>query len=191
MAVFKLTGHFFAIVGESLTILQSELKHQRKLVRSLKKKSLWSRNLEEVYDCESLFFFFYNFWKYKLWFGIFSKQFILMVLLSYVLKDLFQFMNCLCNASLKFHCLKWMLSGFPDMNSSIGLSTSEITCKMWVMKNLISYNCYYLLQDPLECFCWSIINIILFDNILPFADCGEACRCCYLHISRDLGSIWK
>lgn len=29
-------------------ILQSELKHQRKLVRNLKKKSLWSKNLEEV-----------------------------------------------------------------------------------------------------------------------------------------------
>ncbi|XP_065881666.1 protein PSK SIMULATOR 2-like [Euphorbia lathyris] len=34
--------------GESLTILLSELKQQRKLVRSLKKKSLWSKNLEEV-----------------------------------------------------------------------------------------------------------------------------------------------
>lgn len=33
-------------------ILQSELKQQRKLVRSLKKKSLWSKNLEEVYDYE-------------------------------------------------------------------------------------------------------------------------------------------
>ncbi|KAH7669033.1 hypothetical protein IHE45_11G050100 [Dioscorea alata] len=35
---------------ESLMILQSELKHQRKLVRSLKKKSLWSRSLEEVVE---------------------------------------------------------------------------------------------------------------------------------------------
>ncbi|GAV56753.1 DUF668 domain-containing protein/DUF3475 domain-containing protein, partial [Cephalotus follicularis] len=34
--------------GESLTILQAELKQQRKLVRTLKKKSLWSRNLEEI-----------------------------------------------------------------------------------------------------------------------------------------------
>ncbi|XP_043712423.1 protein PSK SIMULATOR 2-like isoform X2 [Telopea speciosissima] len=34
--------------GENLMILQSELKHQRKLVRSLEKKSLWSKNLEEV-----------------------------------------------------------------------------------------------------------------------------------------------
>ncbi|XP_011074996.1 uncharacterized protein LOC105159583, partial [Sesamum indicum] len=34
--------------GESLTMLQSELKHQRKLVRSLKKKSLWSKSLEQV-----------------------------------------------------------------------------------------------------------------------------------------------
>ncbi|XP_017248779.1 protein PSK SIMULATOR 2 isoform X2 [Daucus carota subsp. sativus] len=36
--------------GEGLVILQSELKHQRKLVRSLKKKSLWSRSLEEVVE---------------------------------------------------------------------------------------------------------------------------------------------
>ncbi|XP_048332040.1 protein PSK SIMULATOR 2 [Ziziphus jujuba] len=36
--------------GESLTILQSELKQQRKLVRGLKKKSLWSRNLEEIVE---------------------------------------------------------------------------------------------------------------------------------------------
>ena len=43
-------------------MLHSELKHQRKLVRSLKKKSLWSRNLEEVCDYES---FFYNFGKDK------------------------------------------------------------------------------------------------------------------------------
>lgn len=35
-------------------ILQSELKQQRKLVRSLKKKSLWSRTLEEVYNYELL-----------------------------------------------------------------------------------------------------------------------------------------
>ncbi|XP_027355068.1 uncharacterized protein LOC113864981 isoform X2 [Abrus precatorius] len=36
--------------GESITIFQSELKHQRKLVRSLKKKSLWSRSLEEIVE---------------------------------------------------------------------------------------------------------------------------------------------
>ncbi|XP_043809210.1 protein PSK SIMULATOR 2 isoform X3 [Manihot esculenta] len=36
--------------GESLTILQGELKQQRKLVRSLKKKSLWSKNLEEIME---------------------------------------------------------------------------------------------------------------------------------------------
>uniref|UniRef100_A0A1D1YLI5 Elongation factor 4 n=1 Tax=Anthurium amnicola TaxID=1678845 RepID=A0A1D1YLI5_9ARAE len=36
--------------GEKLTILHSELKHQRKLVKSLKKKSLWSRNSEEVVE---------------------------------------------------------------------------------------------------------------------------------------------
>ncbi|XP_073225431.1 protein PSK SIMULATOR 2-like isoform X2 [Cicer arietinum] len=36
--------------GESITIFQSELKHQKKLVRNLKKKSLWSRNLEEIVE---------------------------------------------------------------------------------------------------------------------------------------------
>ncbi|KAJ7957876.1 DUF668 family protein [Quillaja saponaria] len=36
--------------GESLTIFQSELKHQKKLVRSLQKKSLWSINLEEIVE---------------------------------------------------------------------------------------------------------------------------------------------
>ncbi|BAT77683.1 uncharacterized protein HKW66_Vig0094400 [Vigna angularis] len=36
--------------GESITMFQSELKHQRKLVRSLKKKSLWSRTLEEIVE---------------------------------------------------------------------------------------------------------------------------------------------
>ncbi|KAI3410718.1 uncharacterized protein J3R85_018482 [Psidium guajava] len=36
--------------GEGMSMLQSELKHQRKLVRSLKKKSLWSRSLEEIIE---------------------------------------------------------------------------------------------------------------------------------------------
>ncbi|KAL3845329.1 hypothetical protein ACJIZ3_002732 [Penstemon smallii] len=36
--------------GETLTMLLSELKHQRKLVRSLKKKSLWSKSLEQVVE---------------------------------------------------------------------------------------------------------------------------------------------
>ncbi|KAF5174945.1 putative elongation factor G, partial [Thalictrum thalictroides] len=36
--------------GESLVILHSELKNQRKLVRGLKKKSLWSKSLEEVME---------------------------------------------------------------------------------------------------------------------------------------------
>ncbi|KAJ0024839.1 hypothetical protein Pint_09370 [Pistacia integerrima] len=36
--------------GETLMILQSELKQQKKLVRSLKKKSLWSRKLEEIME---------------------------------------------------------------------------------------------------------------------------------------------
>ncbi|KAH6796339.1 hypothetical protein C2S51_037325 [Perilla frutescens var. frutescens] len=36
--------------GETLAMLQSELKHQRKLVRGLKKKSLWSKTLEQVVE---------------------------------------------------------------------------------------------------------------------------------------------
>ncbi|KAD2393332.1 hypothetical protein R6Q59_012339 [Mikania micrantha] len=36
--------------GESLTILHSDVKHQRKVVRNLKKKSLWSKSLEEVVE---------------------------------------------------------------------------------------------------------------------------------------------
>ncbi|KAH7567127.1 hypothetical protein ACOSP7_011139 [Xanthoceras sorbifolium] len=36
--------------GETLTILHTDLKQQRKLVRSLRKKSLWSRNLEEIME---------------------------------------------------------------------------------------------------------------------------------------------
>lgn len=36
--------------GESVMMLQSELKHQKKLVRSLKKKSLWGKSLEEVVE---------------------------------------------------------------------------------------------------------------------------------------------
>lgn len=36
--------------GDSLAILRAELKSQRKHVRSLKKKSLWSKNLEEVME---------------------------------------------------------------------------------------------------------------------------------------------
>ncbi|KAK1388541.1 Protein PSK SIMULATOR [Heracleum sosnowskyi] len=36
--------------GEGLSKLYSELKHQRKLVKGLKKKSLWSKSLEEVVE---------------------------------------------------------------------------------------------------------------------------------------------
>ncbi|KAL6207552.1 hypothetical protein ACLB2K_018509 [Fragaria x ananassa] len=36
--------------GDSLTMLQSELKQQRKLVRTLKKKSLWAKNLDEIVE---------------------------------------------------------------------------------------------------------------------------------------------
>ncbi|KAF5948074.1 hypothetical protein HYC85_014031 [Camellia sinensis] len=40
----------YLVKGESVMILQSELKNQRKLVRSLKNKSLWDRSLEEVVE---------------------------------------------------------------------------------------------------------------------------------------------
>nr|XP_043636801.1 protein PSK SIMULATOR 2-like isoform X2 [Erigeron canadensis] len=36
--------------GESLSILVSDVKHQRKLVRNLKKKSLWSKSLDEIVE---------------------------------------------------------------------------------------------------------------------------------------------
>ncbi|KAJ9542413.1 hypothetical protein OSB04_028919, partial [Centaurea solstitialis] len=36
--------------GESLMILQNELRQQRKLVKNLKKKSLWSKSLDEVVE---------------------------------------------------------------------------------------------------------------------------------------------
>ncbi|XP_073035676.1 protein PSK SIMULATOR 2-like isoform X2 [Primulina eburnea] len=36
--------------GESLAMLQSELKHQRKLVKSSKKRSLWSKSLEQILE---------------------------------------------------------------------------------------------------------------------------------------------
>ncbi|KAI4389976.1 hypothetical protein MLD38_002135 [Melastoma candidum] len=36
--------------GEGLTLLHNEVKHQRKLVRSLKRKSLWSKTLEEIME---------------------------------------------------------------------------------------------------------------------------------------------
>ena len=35
-------------VGDGLSILRAELKSQKKQVKHLKKKSLWSRSLEEV-----------------------------------------------------------------------------------------------------------------------------------------------
>ncbi|CAI9778135.1 unnamed protein product [Fraxinus pennsylvanica] len=38
------------IAGDSLAILRAELKNQKKHVKSLKKKSLWSRILEEVME---------------------------------------------------------------------------------------------------------------------------------------------
>nr|XP_027093682.1 uncharacterized protein LOC113714081 [Coffea arabica] len=42
--------YLFVFVGDSLAILRAELKSQRKHVRSLKKKSLWSKILEEVME---------------------------------------------------------------------------------------------------------------------------------------------
>lgn len=36
--------------GETVMMLQSELKHQKKVVRSLKRKSLWAKSLEEVVE---------------------------------------------------------------------------------------------------------------------------------------------
>lgn len=39
---------YFWLVGDSLAILRGELKSQKKHVKSLKKKSLWSKILEEV-----------------------------------------------------------------------------------------------------------------------------------------------
>jgi hypothetical protein len=41
-------------------ILHSELKRQRKLVKNLKKKSLWSKNLEEVIIFSHIFSLFYT-----------------------------------------------------------------------------------------------------------------------------------
>ncbi|XP_040952065.1 uncharacterized protein [Gossypium hirsutum] len=38
------------VEGDSLAILKADLKSQRKQVRNLKKKSLWSRSLEEVME---------------------------------------------------------------------------------------------------------------------------------------------
>lgn len=39
---------FLFHTGDNMAILRSELKSQRKLVKNLKKKSLWSKSLEEV-----------------------------------------------------------------------------------------------------------------------------------------------
>jgi hypothetical protein len=36
--------------GEGIVILQNELKQQKKLVKSLQKKSLWSQNLAEIIE---------------------------------------------------------------------------------------------------------------------------------------------
>jgi len=43
-------------VGDSLAILRAELKSQKKHVRNLKKKSLWSKILEEVNSVISINF---------------------------------------------------------------------------------------------------------------------------------------
>lgn len=40
---------FFVYLGEAVALLKSEVKSQEKLVKALKKRSLWSRTLEEVF----------------------------------------------------------------------------------------------------------------------------------------------
>jgi hypothetical protein len=52
LSSFKNTRfHFlFLHVGEGIVILQNELKQQKKLVKSLQKKSLWSQNLAEIIE---------------------------------------------------------------------------------------------------------------------------------------------
>jgi hypothetical protein len=45
---------FNSFVGDSLAILRAELKSQSKHVKSLKKKSLWSKILEEVWSSNAL-----------------------------------------------------------------------------------------------------------------------------------------
>ena len=39
---------FFVCLGETVALLKSEVKSQEKHVEALKKRSLWSRTLEEV-----------------------------------------------------------------------------------------------------------------------------------------------
>jgi hypothetical protein len=46
----------FLLFAESVMILHSELKRQRNLVKKLKKKSLWSRPLEDVITFIHIFF---------------------------------------------------------------------------------------------------------------------------------------
>lgn len=48
IVISSLAKLILLIIGESLMMFHSDLKHQRKLVRGLKKKSLWSKSLEEV-----------------------------------------------------------------------------------------------------------------------------------------------
>lgn len=44
----------YLFTGEDLMNLERELKHQKKFVKSLKKRSLWSMTMEEVYLCRLL-----------------------------------------------------------------------------------------------------------------------------------------
>lgn len=39
-------------------MLRNELKNQRKLVKGLRRKSLWSRNMEEVHEDNELILWF-------------------------------------------------------------------------------------------------------------------------------------
>ena len=48
LAFILLMSIYLLLAGDGLAILRAELKSQRKHVRDLKKKSLWSKILEEV-----------------------------------------------------------------------------------------------------------------------------------------------
>lgn len=57
MSIHIFRSLFTKCVGDSLAILRSELKSQKKHVRNLKKKSLWSKILEEV---RRKYYFYFN-----------------------------------------------------------------------------------------------------------------------------------
>lgn len=49
-SAYALSHDFIINIGEHLQIIKQEVKSQGKLVRSLKKRSLWAKNIEEVHD---------------------------------------------------------------------------------------------------------------------------------------------